>query len=454
MKLRLLYERQEQAAFLRYVKPSVHVSRQLGAEAEPLADTMDLHLSFAQVQAQFPEAPVLHICKQFAVLFLPKDFPPDLLKSIGTVPLYAFKTDKPALQKMAGQALQTISWLHEFYAEKAWAKILVCGREEMVNTILGSAPDAFIHFYYTPGGFQMSLGAELRQYRGSSLRAALASSERICLSLPDKHFLPFMVVQGSLAQNPGSSYSFFADRYDRYMAHVDYDKWFSLLLGWQNAYGGTKCKRVLELACGTAAVASRFVHANCEVFACDLSPQMLENAEKRELKPILYQASLTDPIPHKDLDLIICMFDSINYLQHVNEIKQCLREVSLALAPKGLFIFDISTLLNSMENFSEVCSISRDRETLMAHEAYYEPGKRRQVSQLELFIECGAGFVHQSETHTQRVYMVKELVELIQGSDLKLKAVHSTENKNNMYPKKMQGIDHRYYRLFFVLSKK
>lgn len=454
MKLRLQFDVHEHGDFLRYVKPSDNTIQQGSDSAEIASDAVDVYLSFAQARARHPEAAVLHVCKQFALLYLPHDFPQKLDQALGTLPLYAFASDTAALHKLADRSVKMISWLHEFYAEKAWAKILVCGREELINTILGSASDAFIHFYFTPEGFQLCLGAELRQYRGDSLRAALEVAEHIALSLQDNKQLSFMIVQGSLAQKPGAAYGFFADRYDRYMAHVDYNKWFHLLSEWHKAYSSDQCTRVMELACGTAAVASRFVQAGCEVFACDISPQMLENAEKREFKPHLYQASLTDAIPHQNLDLVICVFDSINYLLHANEVKLCLQEVSRALAPKGLFIFDISTLLNSMENFSDVCSISRERDGLMAHEAYYEPGKRRQISKLELFKECGASFVHHSEVHTQRVYMAREIEELILESGLRLKAVHSTESKHNLYPKKMHGIDHRYYRLFFVLSKK
>lgn len=457
MKLRLLLESEEQSSFLRFVPPSADVSLVISNEADGFppedGNGMDVCLSFSQANRLWREATVIHLCKQFAILHCSGELSLKLFQALGNPQLYALESDIGALAKAEAFSLRKINWLHEFYQEKGWAKVLVVSDSEAINAILCSSPTAFMHFYYLDGSFRMCLGAELKQWQGDQLRYALNLAQRISQALYNNHNLPFMIVQSCFTQNGGSAYGFFADRYDRYMAHVDYDKWYTLLSGWLNTYGNKNGKRVLELACGTAAIASRFVQAGYDVYACDLSPQMLENADKRELKPKLYQASLTSPIPYNDLDLVICVFDSINYLLHDQELLTCFKQVSQALSETGLFIFDISTLLNSMENFSEVCSVSREQDSLIVHEAYYEPGKRRQISRLELFKECGAGYSHQSELHTQRVYLAKDLQELISQSGLRLRAVHSTEHSNNMYPKKMQGIDHRYYRLFFVLSK-
>lgn len=237
------------------------------------------------------------------------------------------------------------------------------------------------------------------------------------------------------------------------MAHVDYDLWYNLLTNWQKIYSRRPHDKVLELACGTANMACRFVQSGSRVDACDLSFQMLENAWRKELKPNLYEASLTDPIPGRDYDLILCLFDSINYLSYRAQISTCLDEVAKALAAGGLFIFDISTLLNSMENFSDSCRWIKERDSGLVHESFYEMGQRRQTSRLSLFKRWGASYSLQEEEHRQRVFLVQELIEIIQDSPLQLKAIHSTNHKTNFYPKKLSGIDHRHYRLFFILIK-
>ncbi|MCK9557937.1 MAG: class I SAM-dependent methyltransferase [Candidatus Cloacimonetes bacterium] len=457
MKLRLYVEKSSQAEALRFAQLKEH-NRWKCLEkgcAIPLYDDgiMDVALSFGLAESLWGDIPQLHICRQFALVYLPGKPSLGLVNLLRGLSLYAFDGEEIRNALPASIQPKRIAWLQEFYAERNNSKALVSSRKDLIRTILAGSPLSFTHFMFHESAVRMCLGAELWAYRGDALRGTLAVAEDICEKLEVGERLSLFFVQSCMMASGAGSYGFFADRYDRYMAHVDYDKWFELLKDWQRTYSGGVCKRVLELACGTAAVASRFVREGAEVYACDLSAQMLENAAKRPIPPHLYQASLIDPIPHKDFDLIICIFDSINYLVHPSEVRQCLVEVKQALAQNGLFIFDISTLLNSMENFSDECSLTRERDGIMVHEAYYEPGKRHQVSRLELFQEWGAGYIHRSEKHSQRVYLAREILDLIADAGLVLRAIHSPESKANLYPKKMQGIDHRNYRLFFIVSK-
>ncbi len=111
-----------------------------------------------------------------------------------------------------------------------------------------------------------------------------------------------------------NSYSFFAEYYDNYMSHVNYDDWLGLMLGWYKQYSSKPIRKVLEIACGTANASSILVFRGYEVDACDSSPFMLHIADSKTFKPNVFLRSLTDPLPKKDYDLIFCLFDSINYL--------------------------------------------------------------------------------------------------------------------------------------------
>ncbi|MDY0152789.1 MAG: class I SAM-dependent methyltransferase, partial [Candidatus Cloacimonas sp.] len=249
------------------------------------------------------------------------------------------------------------------------------------------------------------------------------------------------------------AYSFFARHYDEYMAHVDYELWITRILIWQKQYSTLQLKRVLELACGTANVSNRLVHKGYAVDACDLSAEMLIVAESKAMKPHLYQASLIDEIPQKGYDLILCMFDSVNYLTKASELSTMLTQVHRALADNGLYIFDVSTFANSEENFEDICSMTRTRNGYLVHQAWFEALHMKQKSSLNYFRKELIGFSHHYEQHQQQVYMCHELIELINNSPLKLLAIHSTESSMNFYPKHLNGIDNKYFRLFFVLRK-
>lgn len=455
MKLKLLLEDSANARALRFYPLQDFSSWELASEYKAEDDSfseLSVCADFALAESLWGKGASLHICRYFGILYLADARPQGLEGFLKNHGLYLLSSDHKAAAYIADYDFHRIDYLSEFYNDPSSLKLLICTQKDLINAIMSSAPQGFMHLILAPRGFHLCLGAELWRYRPDAFRTALHFAEKLCKQISDLKKIPFMTAQICLQDGSGS-YSFFADRYDSYMAHVDYDLWYSLLNNWHKIYSGHARNKVLELACGTANIASRFVRAGSQVDASDLSYQMLENASKKEFKPNLYRASLTDPIAGRDYDLILCLFDSINYLGHSSQISTCLNEVARALAEGGLFIFDISTLLNSMENFFDCCHWVKGQDYGLLHKSYYEMGQRRQTSELSLFKRWGASYNLQEEEHHQRVYMVQELIELIQDSPLKLKAIHSTDHKTNFYPKKLSGLDHRHYRLFFILSK-
>jgi len=431
--------------------------RVLAASKVPdtLANSLQILMDFAMAEEMWGETACLSVSASFGLLYLPH---PDAVKLpclacfLEGQTLYLMNSESVAADILSDYRFERVERLSRFYSLALSHKILVTSQKELADAIISSAPQSFYHLILNDEGFALCLGAEYWDNDSSAQRSAFHMAEELGQRIHDRTSIPFLTAQ-SCHREASSPYGFFADRYDSYMEHVDYDLWYARLTQWYRIYRGGKLQNVLELACGTANVASRFVHNGCTVDACDLSAQMLENADLKPLKPNLYQASLTDPIPRRDYDMVLCLFDSINYLLSLSQISVCLDEVEKALAVGGLFIFDISTMLNSMENFCELCNYRQEPGFHMVHEAFFEPGSKRQVSRLRLFKEQGAAYTLFREEHQQKVYMVQELVDLVAKSKLSLKAIHSTESKTNFFPKKLSGLDHRFYRLFFILTK-
>lgn len=252
---------------------------------------------------------------------------------------------------------------------------------------------------------------------------------------------------------PPSSYSFFAEYYDHYMSHVDYEDWLTLMLTWFKRFSKVPIRKVLEIACGTANAAEILAFRGYEVDACDSSPYMLHMADAKVFKPQLFYATLTDPLPLKDYDFIFCLFDSINYLTRRSEIKILLDNVHASLRPGGIFIFDISTLLNSLENFADNTTFTRVKDGYLIHKSNYEILSNKQFTRFDLFRKNGLNYDRLEERHVQRVYRSPELSELIARSDLKLQAIFAPEMRTNLLSKLATDIDNRYFRLFFLLQK-
>lgn len=294
------------------------------------------------------------------------------------------------------------------------------------------------------------LGWDKRKEEPMELIQRLQTLDQLTLRLASDHKLHWEELLHLMRRRSGS-YSFFAEYYDNYMAHVDYEKWVNLILGWYRKFTSRKLKRILELACGTANASEILVFKGFEVDACDASPFMLHQADKKTFKPRLFLSSMTEPPPDGQYDLIFCLFDSINYLTQKTEIKTLLANVKAALAPNGVFIFDISTLMNSLQNFNETISYSTVRDGYIVHNADYDRLTNRQISHLTLFRKGIEGYRKYEERHVQRVYRSFELVELIAASGLTLKGVYSPELRNNLYSKRNTDIDSKYARLFYIL---
>jgi SAM-dependent methyltransferase len=112
-----------------------------------------------------------------------------------------------------------------------------------------------------------------------------------------------------------------------------------------------KPRRVLDLACGTGAAAVALARRRFEVTAVDGSFAMLDRARARadrwKVAVDYRQGSLTDLEAAlsgaSGFDLVTCFFDSLNHLTEPEALRQAFFGARRALAPGGLFFFDMNT---------------------------------------------------------------------------------------------------------------
>lgn len=138
------------------------------------------------------------------------------------------------------------------------------------------------------------------------------------------------------------SYENFAYYYDSLMDPCFYDDYEEFIL--------KHCDfdNVLELGCGTGEIAIRLSKRDKEVYATDLSDDMLEVARLKAMSEnvdlMLKKVDMSDFSVNQGLDLILCLCDSINYLLDINDVFQTFQNVYHSLKEKGCFIFDIDSL--------------------------------------------------------------------------------------------------------------
>jgi SAM-dependent methyltransferase len=162
---------------------------------------------------------------------------------------------------------------------------------------------------------------------------------------------------GETGTQPGhdlalAAYESLAPFYDRFTEGYVYDEWLASIETWALAHG-LRGKRLLDVACGTGKSFAPMLARGYEVTACDLSPQMVDCAQRRARDRAEVVVADMRALPWRSqFDLITCMDDAINYLLTPDDLALALGSISAALAPGGICVFDTNSLATYRTTFA------------------------------------------------------------------------------------------------------
>ena len=144
------------------------------------------------------------------------------------------------------------------------------------------------------------------------------------------------------------SYEILADFYDKLVIDQDYvDELVLFIKKYSHDLD------ILEMACGTGAITRSLFERGFKVTAFDLSKDMILKAKEKLPTDIeIFEADMREFRLDKTYSTIVCMNDSINYLNDLNEVKSVLKRVYDHLNSNGVFIFDMHHILR-LDKFQE-----------------------------------------------------------------------------------------------------
>ena len=146
-------------------------------------------------------------------------------------------------------------------------------------------------------------------------------------------------------------YESFAPFYDSFTAGSDYELWTSHVLDLAYRHGLTGT-RLLDVACGTGKSLVPFLGRGFETTGADASPAMLAEAARKTADAVLVEADMrTLPVLGR-FDLVVCFDDALNHLLDEADLTAALRSMAANLAPAGLLMFDMNTLLAYRSTFA------------------------------------------------------------------------------------------------------
>ena len=215
-------------------------------------------------------------------------------------------------------------------------------------------------------------------------------------------------------------YKTFAIVYDEVMDTDLYEEW----LAFSKRHLPTDTKRILELACGTGALACEFAQEGYEVTALDLSEEMLSVASERATEAALevqfVQGDMLDLSEVGTYEAITCFSDSLCYMSSREEVQQVFDSVYQALEPGGTFIFDVHSLFQVDDVFPEYSYHYQTEEFAFLWDSY--PGEKKHSVEhfLTFFVkdpQAEGTFIRHDELHQERTYSIENYYTMLENAN-------------------------------------
>ncbi len=161
------------------------------------------------------------------------------------------------------------------------------------------------------------------------------------------------------------TYEAIASVYDDFTAHHDYEGWLSELLPALERHG-LRGRRLLDVGCGTGKSFMPMLARGWQVTGCDISASMLELAREKAGQAAELSAADMRELPlFGEFDLVWALDDAVNYLLSAEELERALGGMRRNLAPTGLLLFDVNTLLAYRTFFAETEVVERGGRRLV-----------------------------------------------------------------------------------------
>jgi SAM-dependent methyltransferase len=209
-------------------------------------------------------------------------------------------------------------------------------------------------------------------------------------------------------------YNAIASIYDRIMSHVQYDHWLELVRHVVERHGRDLSPSILEIGGGTGVLGAKFLAAGYDYRCSDLSFGMCREAHRRHVPTVCADGR---HLPFKNgFDLVIFLYDGINYLQNADEYRTLFSSVHDRLNPYGLFLFDVTTQTNSMRYFTDHMDFEDFGDSAYVRHSYYESRGDMQHNHFTVFsaIPGTPGhFQRTIEHHAQKLYSISALRKMV-----------------------------------------
>lgn len=218
------------------------------------------------------------------------------------------------------------------------------------------------------------------------------------------------------------AYGEFAKIYDELINEdIDYDNMINRIIG-ACRENNVNFNDYLDVACGTGNVTLRLAKYFKDIYAVDLSEDMLREAfekfKSNKIKGKIICQNMAELTLNKKFDLITSVLDSTNYITEEEDLLSYFIRIKEHLKEDGLFIFDVNSYYKLSEILGNNIYTYSEEEVFYTWENVFEEDLLSMF--LTFFVKQGDLYERFEEEHLERAYTEEMLEENLLKAGLKV----------------------------------
>ena len=218
------------------------------------------------------------------------------------------------------------------------------------------------------------------------------------------------------------AYGEFAKIYDDLINEdINYDNMVSRIIEICNEHN-IECKDYLDVACGTGNVTVRLAKHFKDIYAVDLSEDMLREAfnklKENRIKGKIICQDMTEMQLNRKFDLITSVLDSTNYITDEDDLEKYFSSVKEHLKDDGIFIFDVNSYYKLSEILGNNIYTYSEEDVFYTWENVFEDDMVSMF--LTFFVKQGELYERFEEEHFERAYKEEELESALSNCGLEI----------------------------------
>lgn len=209
-----------------------------------------------------------------------------------------------------------------------------------------------------------------------------------------------------------------AELYDLFYADKDYVGEAAFVHECLQTYSRGQVHKLLEIACGTGRHSFQLEKNGYQIVATDYSDDMLRCARDKAVNSGSNAVFLLQDMRELDLrdqrfDAVVCLFDSIGYVQTNDAIKKVMEGVNRHLRPGGLFLFEFwhaPAMLRSYDPVRVRSWKTQDGEILRVSRTSLNVQNQTASVEYAIYdLKRDGTYLSLYETQTNRYFFVQEM---------------------------------------------